>query len=59
VGRYVSLHLSRPYQGNNILEGTLVELDENIHLEVREKARKKVIVFPLKDVDKARLAIQF
>jgi ribosome maturation factor RimP len=34
-------------------------LDENIHLEVREKARKKVIVFPLKDVDKARLAIQF
>lgn len=59
VGSYVNLHLSHPYVGNNILEGTLLKVDDNVSLEVVEKTRKKVIVFPLKDVDKARLAIKF
>lgn len=60
VGKYVNLHLSHPYKGENILEGDLVEVnDETVHLQWKEKTRTINAEFPLKDVDKARLAIKF
>lgn len=60
AGRYVNLHLSHPYKGENILQGTLTRIEgENLVLQIRDKARKKEIAFPLKDVDRARLAIEF
>ncbi|MBR1846637.1 MAG: ribosome maturation factor RimP [Bacilli bacterium] len=58
VGQYVSLHLSHPYKGENILEGTLMEVtDDTVTLKVKEKAKRALIHFPYADVDKARLAI--
>jgi ribosome maturation factor RimP len=59
VGRYVNIHLSNPYKGENTLEGTLMEVTDSLKLEVQDKSRKKVIVITVKDVDKARLAIKF
>ena len=60
VGFYVNLHLSHPYQGENILEGTLLEIDdESLVLQIAIKAKKKSITLPRADVDKARLAIEF
>ena len=58
VGQYVNLHLSHPYKGENILEGYLQGIEgETLTLLIKDKAAKKPISFPLKDVDKARLAI--
>lgn len=60
VSKYVNLHLSNPYKGENIIEGDLVSVtDESITLSIRIKSRVKEIVLPRKDVDKARLAIKF
>ena len=60
VGSYVNLHLSHPYKGENVLEGTLKSVEEDtLHLEIKVKARKLEALIPLKDVDKARLAIEF
>lgn len=60
VGRYVSLHLARPYQGANTLEGTLSKVEaDTLYLEIREKTRKKEIALARNDVDKANLAIKF
>ncbi len=60
VGKYVNLHLSHPYKGENILEGTLLSLEEGtLRLEYRAKTKKLVAEFPASDVDKARLAIEF
>ena len=59
VGRYVCLHLSHPYKGENLLEGTLANVTEDeIALTIKDKAAKREISFPRKDVDKARLAVQ-
>lgn len=60
VSKYVNLHLSNPYKGENIIEGDLISVtDESITLSIRIKSRVKEIVLPRKDVDKARLAIKF
>ena len=60
VGRYVHLHLSTPYQGENILEGDLVSTENGqCALTITNKGRKKQAIFPLQDVDAARLAIKF
>lgn len=60
VSKYVNLHLSNPYKGENILEGDLVSVnEESVTLLVKIKARSKEIVLPRKDIDKARLAIKF
>lgn len=59
VGQYVNIHLSHPFQGENILEGTLMDASEDtIHLKLRIKTAIKVIELPRGDVDKARLAIE-
>lgn len=60
LGKYVALHLSHPYQGENNLEGTLESVDgESVSLSYSQKGRRKVASFPRADVDKARLAIKF
>ncbi len=58
--RYVHLHLSTPFKGQNDLEGALLEVKEDtITLEVKEKSRKKAILIDRSTIDTARLAIQF
>ena len=60
AGRYVNLHLSHPYKGENYVEGTLIQIkDGMVELQVKAKAKKLTIAFPAADVDKARLAIEF
>ena len=60
VGKFVNIHLSHPYEGKNILEGTLLEANaDSLTLVVKEKAKKKEIKIERKYVDKARLAIEF
>lgn len=60
AGKYVNIHLSHPYEGKNILEGTLLEANaDSLTLVVKEKAKKKEIKIERKYVDKARLAIEF
>ena len=60
VGKYINIHLSKPYKGENILEGTLESCDdENILLVYMDKTRAVKCSIPRKDIDKARLAIKF
>lgn len=60
VGKYINIHLSNPYKGENILEGTLESCDdENILLVYMDKTRAVKCSIPRKDIDKARLAIKF
>jgi len=60
VTKYVNIHLSHPYKGENILEGTLIAVSNGtVTIELRDKARKFNVELPRKDIDKARLAIKF
>ena len=60
VGSYVNLHLSTPFKGNNILEGDIESIQDDIlRLSFKEKTRTIHADIPLKDIDKARLAIKF
>ncbi len=60
VGKYVHLHLSHPYKGENILEGDLDEVNSDIvKLSFRVKTRLVKVEIPRKDIDDARLAIKF
>lgn len=59
VGRFVHLHLSHPFKGENILEGTLLSMGEETVLLVKDKSKKKEIRFPTNTIDGARLAIEF
>ncbi len=57
---YVNLHLSHPCKGENIVEGTLLKLqDGEATLLIKDKSKKKEISFPSADIDRARLAIEF
>jgi ribosome maturation factor RimP len=56
----MALHLSKPFRGENLIEGELLEATpENLTLRVRDKSRYKEIVLLRADVDKANLAIKF
>jgi ribosome maturation factor RimP len=60
VGKYVNLHLSHPFEGENTLEGDLLEVnEEEVALGIKIKARKKTIRLKRDAIDKARLAIKF
>lgn len=60
LGKFVHLHLSKPWKGLNDLEGELLEVhSEEVALERIEKGKKKEIRFNRSDIDKARLAIKF
>jgi len=59
-GKYIHIHLSHPYKGENILEGDLESVSEDIiTLTYREKTRLIKAEIARKDIDKARLAIKF
>lgn len=58
--RYVNLHLVQPFEGENILEGEIIELTEvTVTLAYRVKTREKKVTLARENIDKARLAIKF
>ena len=60
VNRYVNVHLTNPINGENIYEGTLVEVRENdITLSYRQKTRTKTVDITKSNISKIRLAIKF
>jgi len=60
VGKYVNVHLSNPYKGANIVEGTLVSVDnDKVIIEYKEKTRVIKCELSRSNIDKARLAIKF
>ena len=60
VGKYVNVHLSHPYKGLNIIEGTLERVDNDyIVVSFKEKTRLIKCELVRSHVDKARLAIKF
>lgn len=60
IGQYIHVHLMHPYQGENILEGTLLSVsEEQIDLEITNKSRKKTITLDRNNMDRIRLAIRF
>ena len=60
VGKYVSIHLSHPYKGLNIIEGTLESVDnDSVIVSFKEKTRLIKCELVRSHIDKARLAIKF
>lgn len=59
-GKYVNVHLSHPYKGMNVLEGDLIEIDnDKVVITYKEKTRTIKAEVKRNDIDKARLAIKF
>ena len=60
VNSYVHVHLTNPINGENIYEGTLVGLNEEIiTLSYRVKTRTKTVDIQKANISKIRLAIKF
>lgn len=60
IGKYVRVHLTNPYKGENYLEGSLDSVSSDIvSLTFRVKSRLVKAELNRKDIDKARLAIKF
>ena len=60
VGRYINIHLTNPYKGLNVIEGTLESVDnDKIVISYKEKTRLIKCEIVRNTVDKARLAIKF
>ena len=60
VGRYVNIHLTNPYKGLNIIEGTLESVDNDVVIiSYKEKTRLIKCEIVRNTIDKARLAIKF
>lgn len=60
VGRYVNIHLTNPFKGMNIIEGTLESVtDDEVIISYKEKTRVIKCEIERKVIDKARLAIKF
>lgn len=60
VGKYVNIHLTNPYKGLNIIEGTLESVDNDIIvISYKEKTRLIKCELVRNTIDKARLAIKF
>ena len=60
VGRYINIHLSHPYKGLNIIEGTLESVtNDSIVISYKEKTRLIKCEIVRNTIDKARLAIKF
>ena len=60
VGRYINIHLTHPYKGLNIIEGTLESVDnDTIVISYKEKTRLIKCEIVRNTIDKARLAIKF
>ena len=59
IQRLIYLHLMHPFEGENMLEGKLMHIqDDYIQLEVMFKARKRLLTIKRKDIDYARLAVE-
>ena len=60
VGKYVNVHLSHPYKGLNIIEGTLESVNNDfVVMSYKEKTRVIKCEIVRNTIDKARLAIKF
>lgn len=60
VGKYINIHLTNPYKGLNIIEGTLESVDNDIIvISYKEKTRLIKCEIVRNVIDKARLAIKF
>ena len=60
VGKYVNIHLTNPYKGLNIIEGTLESVNsELVTISYKEKTRVIKCEVVRSTIDKARLAIKF
>ena len=60
VGQYVNLHLNHPYNGENIIEGTIKMVDDKkLTLTYKIKTRQYDADIDLDNILKARLAIKF
>ncbi len=60
VGKYVRLHLTNPFLGENEYVGTLMAVQEHqVDVEIQIKSRKKTISLAREEIDKAHLAIKF
>ena len=60
VGRYINIHLTHPYKGLNIIEGTLESVENDfIVISYKEKTRLIKCEIVRNTIDKARLAIKF
>lgn len=60
VNKYVLIHLTTPYKGENYLEGDIDSISSDIVvLSFRVKSRLVKAELNRKDIDKARLAIKF
>lgn len=60
IGKYVNVHLHHPINGENILQGDIIDCnDEYLKLEYRVKTRKYQVDITLNNISKARLAIKF
>ena len=60
VGKYVNIHLTNPYKGLNIIEGTLESVNgELVTISYKEKTRVIKCDVVRSTIDKAHLAIKF
>ena len=60
VDQYVNVHIINPIEGENIYEGTLVDVKEDsITLSYRQKTRTKTVDITKSNISKIRLAIKF
>ena len=60
VDRYVELHLSHPYKGENYLTGTIKEVkDDMLTIEVKVKNKKQKITIPVNTIDRGKITIEF
>ena len=60
VGKYVNIHLTHPYKGENYLEGDLTSVtDDKVVISYKIKTRLVNAEVNRNDIDKARLAIKF
>ncbi len=60
VNSYINVHLINPINGENIYEGDLVSVsDEIITLSYRQKTRIKTVDIQKSNISKIRLAIKF
>lgn len=58
IHRFVAIHLLHPFEGENMLQGKLINLKPDIiTLQIQVKTRTKTIDIKRKDIDYARLAV--
>lgn len=60
INRFVHVHLINPIEGNNIYEGTLLEVNnDSIKISFMIKTRNKIVDIQKLNISKIRLAIKF